>query len=330
MVIFHGRQLSGDEQKVLSELVKQNPASEQLKERWAKPLPTLRCKERVALYFFDCRKPVIDLGRGLVIRTATESEKSRWGDERYYSHVLEYAFDYEHEDKNLMSLVVLALLLFKSGKIRMEWKASGIMNDEVDTSPMVSSGSLPFGDNMKYVLDWGEVDSFVNFWKELRAAEIPRPVLLAGRKLAQSNSSSDFEDRIVYCITSLECLVIGGKDEPSKKGNLSDRIVLLTAGSPDWEKEITRQVDLAYDIRNDIVHDGEPSAEHMGQLRSFPHMFCDFMEDHIRMTIRAYLLLIKSGFCKDKKELIERLSARILPPETHQELGERLKQIRRI
>jgi hypothetical protein len=329
-VIFHDRQLSGDEQKVLSELVKQNPASEQLKEQWAKPLPALRCKRRAALYFFECTETEIVLEPGLVMRVATESEKSRWGDKRCYNHVLEYVFDYEHEDKNLMNLVILALLLFKPGKIRMEWKASGIINDEVDTSPMVFPDSLPFEYDAKYVLDSEEVGRFVDFWKELRATEIPRPVLLASRKLVQSNSSKDFEERIVYCITALECLVIGGKDESSKRWNLSDRVVLLVAGSPTWEKEIKRQLDLAYDIRNDIVHDGEPSAEHRGQLRFFPHMFCDSLEDHIRRTIRAYLLLIRNGFCKDKKELIDRLSVRILPPDIQQELKQRLKQIRRI
>jgi hypothetical protein len=50
-------------------------------------------------------------------------------------------------------------------------------------------------------------------------------------------------------------------------------------------------------------------------------MFCDFLEDYIRRSIKAYMLLVQKGFCRDKNDFINKLLARALDSELNELLN---------
>jgi hypothetical protein len=330
--IIIDRQLTSDEKSTLDKLVKQNLATEEEKKSLAADVENwkIRFRHFAILYWFECLVPTIDLDPpNLMIRAATEYEISMWGNGSY-NHVIEYVHEEKHEDPALMDLVVLALLLFKTGKIKVRGAGWVMVGQEVDHTKMRSPKQLTPGYDL-YTLEPTEVNQFKSFWKQVRASATPLQILIAGRRLIATMERRNLQDKLLDLMIAFECVVCTSKDYKKKNRPIQERISALLAGTPQWVKQIKQELDFGYKLRNDIVHEGEFSGGTIKKLNQdlgvSVENLCMFLEDILRDTLKSWLMLIASGYCSTKFDLIAKLTS--ADPRDTNDLDRVLKGIRR-
>ena len=200
---------------------------------------------------------------------------------------------------------------------------------EVDHTKMRSPKQLMPGYNL-YTLEPTEVDQFKSFWKQVNASTMPSQILIAGRRLIATMERRNLQDKLLDLMAVFECVVCTSKDE-QKNQPIQERISKLLAGTPSWVKLIKQEIDFGYKLRNDIVHEGEFSADRTKQLNldlgiSVEHL-CMYLENILRDTLKSWLMLIASGYCGTKSDLIAKLTS--ADPRDTNDLDRVLKGIRR-
>jgi hypothetical protein len=163
-----------------------------------------------------------------------------------------------------------------------------------------------------YTLDWNEVDDFVRFWSSLVSFPWPPNLMASVRRLiAAQNRYGDhyYEDVLMDLVISLEAIVLR-KNEHPKGRPLSERTGKLTRLISNQLSFAVAQLALAYDLRNDIVHDGSFDPSNMTKLSQvgvFPRIEFLLLEvqRYVRIALREYIFLSNQGLTKE--QIISRL-----------------------
>lgn len=82
-------------------------------------------------------------------------------------------------------------------------------------------------------------------------------VLLSSLTLfARSTAAPDFHDKLVYLLSAIETLLLGGATEPIQT-NLGLRLAFLVENTREGRKEVDRLVRVAYGYRSQYLHHGK-------------------------------------------------------------------------
>lgn len=161
---------------------------------------------------------------------------------------------------------------------------------------------------LSYVLDVGETGAFLNFWATMTSAGWPRNLTASARRLirAQRRRGSDRDkDRLIDLIIGLEALVLN-KDEHRKQQKMSSRFSKLIGGSQ--QQQIENDLRLAYDLRNDAVHDGYFDPNDVARIPRYPTPIPTFImhtEEYLRKGMNNYVGLNNKG--QSKNQIIAQL-----------------------
>jgi hypothetical protein len=156
---------------------------------------------------------------------------------------------------------------------------------------------------LKYVLDVGEDTQFLKFWTLMMSADWPRNLTAAGRRLMRAQRRRGFdrdEDRLIDLIIGFEALVLN-KNERRKQERMSSRFANLIGGSK--RQQIEDDLGLAYDLRNDAVHDGYFDPQDLARIPAYPTPILTFImhiEEYLRKGMIKYVNLNNSGQSKSQ------------------------------
>lgn len=188
--------------------------------------------------------------------------------------------------------IILALQLLKPGVIfaptaffvGSKKKSYGVTN----THPV--TGALP----EYFFLRQKEIVEFVELWKKLKQLENEKPYLIFALKQFYEPFYI-LEDQLVNYMMAFESLVFGrGKSLPKKYGRTPNpygraigiAISMLLGKSEEERTEIERDLAVAYELRNKIVHGHlKMSKNHEKRMRKL----FDKVEDYLRRSLRKFV-----------------------------------------
>ena len=279
-----------------------------------------------ALYHFHGDMwDALTLNNQLRIRRVKKSEKQSygelyekdhglgWGLEGPLSFVVECVSQTWRESEEMMKRLTICLLLFKrdiSGN-RLPWFRLGSRGSELRQSsqlPRVADEELDH-ESMRfpgYRLEIPDFDAFRLFWTTCNQTSWHRSLFVAGNRLLRvqvREGDTVLEDRLIDLMIACEALVLEGEDKKGK--NIAHRIGKLQKQQMSHlEKRAIEELELAYRLRNDVVHDGEFSKKNMAQA-SFPDKFVMFVEQYLRIGLINYIDLMSRG--QSKSQIIQYL-----------------------
>ena len=279
------------------------------------------------LYYFDAEVRIaLSLSDQLRIRRVKKSEKEccgelsdkdhglGWGLDDPLSFVLECVSPTSHQSEETMKKLAISLLMFKHDTsldnklpwFRLRWGGSSpsqsdqlppLRDEELDHEPMSFPG---------YRVGLLDIDPFQTFWTTCNQASWHRSLLVAGNRLLQVHAHEGdvaLEDRLIDLMIACEALVLDGEKEKGK--NIAHRIGKLQKQQmPHLEKRAVEELELAYRLRNDIVHDGEFSSKNLAQV-PFLERFVMSVERYLRIGMINYIDLMNQG--KSKKQITQYL-----------------------
>jgi hypothetical protein len=279
------------------------------------------------LFFFYANTITIDLSPIVRIRAITKTEKYPredlsqpgygWGLEHGYD-TLFFAVDClgrnEVETRDEVERLAVVLLLFKMDPVSSDQLPWFILGERGSSSdfPNATLPPLDYSDLegisgkradpwLRFVLLPGEEDEFRKSWIDGTKSPWPPSLRAAGRRLLRAQSRFGHyrdADRLIDLVIAFEALVIK-KKEWSKQSKLASRIAALVGGS--LSSRVHDDVDLAYDLRNDAVHDGDFDKPHLSRVH-YPSLegFLSELERHLRMSLRSYVAMNNKGLTKDQ------------------------------
>jgi len=156
---------------------------------------------------------------------------------------------------------------------------------------------------LMYVLDAGEDKLFLNFWTAMTSADWPKNLTAAAQRLIRAQRRRGFdrdEDRLIDLIIAFEALVLN-KNEHGKQKQMSSRFSNLIGGRQ--KQQIKDDLSLAYDLRNDAVHDGYFDSKNVAQIPNYPMQIPTFImnvERYLREGMKNYVALNNKGQSKDQ------------------------------
>jgi hypothetical protein len=288
------------------------------------------------LYHFLASANELNLSPTVRIRQITNTEKYMTGDVPNRPEQRGYGWGFEHgypnsffvvdwlrtsPDQNDETVRVSAsLLMFKADVIGMElpwfiqaefrsWQAtSRSVLPDIDPTDLEPLSAANTGTRFPYVLNSGEEAQFTDFWRTTTSSRWEANLIAASRRLIRAQRRMGFEsdeDKIIDLVISFEALVLN-KNERGKQRNLASRFSNLVGGSQ--QQQIESDLLLAYDLRNDAVHDGLLDPTHLAQLPNHPLALTVFLanvENYLRKGMRNYVTFINSG--ESKNQIIRHL-----------------------
>lgn len=296
-------------------------------------LPLWELRADAMYYFYAYVVDELPISRNLRIRRVKKQEKHSygepgdadhgygWGLEGPLSFAIECVASASDEARLTIRKLATALLLFKRDKVandqlpffRLEFGGSRIWEsadlpalrtDELDHERMKFPG---------FELGVGDIDDFRNFWVVCNQSTWHPTLFVAGSRLLQTQQrvgETVFEDRLIDIMIACEALVLSG--EHDKGEHIAHRLSKLQLGkSPYSEARAMTLLRLAYQFRNDIVHEGQLSQSHLAQLPTvrFPDFVVE-VEQVLRAAMVNYVDLMNQG--KSKDDVIQYLDS--LPP----------------
>jgi len=274
------------------------------------------CLRTYRLHYFDAEvSSTLDLGSQLRIRRVKKSEKESYGELWDEDHGLGWGLDgplsfvidcvarNARDARETIKKLAVALLLFKHYDRplhdRLAWfrlRSGGGSLWQSDRLPLIRSEEMAHAD---------ESTSFYGY--HLKVSDI-KSLLLAGSSLLLVQAREDetaLEDRLIDLMIACEALVIEDKEERKKRTKIACRVGKLQKEQiPHLEKRAAEELDLAYRLRNDLVHQGEFSSENLAEA-AFPDQFVMYIEQYLRVGMVNYIDLMNQG--KSKNQIIQYL-----------------------
>jgi hypothetical protein len=227
--------------------------------------------------------------------------------------------------------VTLALSLFKP-KRRVD--SYGSLRYELTWFRRLMGGSGPpvgFTHSESYELDKQSVEAFVSFWRDDYLPVIREDthfLNIAINRYGSFRRGSNWGYGLIDLITSLEALYL------SKEGELSYRLshrcaTLLGLGKTAPEKErIRKMIKTAYDIRNDLVHGGNPDWKKLEKIKPDfrPSDFVMDISEYVRQSIRKFLEInrIHNLSKNNRKQLLDEIDSSIYDEKNLEKFSEKL------
>ncbi|MGA3110289.1 MAG: hypothetical protein ABSD99_12705 [Candidatus Bathyarchaeia archaeon] len=275
----------------------------------------------VMYYFYSDVLDELPFSRDLRIRRVKKQEKQSYGeltdaDHGYglglggpLSFAIECVAPTSDEARSTISKLAIALLLFKRDKIKNDqlpffrldfggsrtWDSADLptlRTDELDHEQMKFPG---------FELRFDEIDNFKKSWDVCNGTWHPT-LIVAGSRLLQTQQrvgETVFEDKLIDIMIACEALVLSGERD---KGELiAHRLGKLQLGKSHYpEDRAMASLKLAYQLRNDIVHEGRLKKSHEDQLPTarFPDFVAE-CEELLRAGMVAYVDLMNEGKSKD-------------------------------
>jgi len=286
------------------------------------------------IYNFSGDFDEIDFGDGLRIRRITTSELEQLSDEvRLTSQVpstdipsLKYVIELRCKTRKLIgetpavkvpspnvqaretfSKVITALRLFKQGTVGFNVIKAISM---IDVPNLVG---VPFTDcvykrfrGLPYTLTEAEPVEFRSFWDTFGKIYLrkPTPLSVAIRRFNYAYERDEIEDKLVDYMIAFEAMLTNRK-EKSKGRLIARRVGKLIETDASILKKIRSELWTAYQLRNDIVHEGAPNFARL-KGRSFER-FVEIVEEYLRRTLKEFLVKSISGV--DKRAIVASLDS---------------------
>jgi hypothetical protein len=168
-------------------------------------------------------------------------------------------------------LVLLALRLFKRGRVSSAGSFEFVISWGNDVSPASGSFGSGFGWHAAdpLVLEAKDDDAFRKLWSALEKVH-ERPVLAnALRRFTFAAERALPDDKIIDLLIAAESLFfsdISKSDRGEYRFRLSTRFALLLGETGDERRQIAKFVRHAYDARSGIVHGGDPGEKNLRAL----------------------------------------------------------------
>lgn len=138
----------------------------------------------------------------------------------------------------------------------------------------------------------------------------PPNLMWAARRLlrAQHRVGEEQDDKLIDLVIALEALLLN-KKERDKQNNLSSRAAKLQRLTGHFHKSATDELFLAYDLRNDAVHDGQFSSANLAKIggSDFLQRYITYLERYVRVSMRNYIKMLNQRLSKD--QIIQQLDA---------------------
>jgi hypothetical protein len=292
------------------------------------------------LFFFQAQQLNIELSQNLRIRAISKLEKyppeedetggwnegCGWGLEKGYDSlffVVDCLGASSSDTSREITRLAACLLMYKTDPTvsieipRFELSYWGRRANEYSGRlPSLNYGALEeinllgqSGPLVLYLLGFQEQDPFLKFWTKMTSNVWTPNLMWAARRLlrAQHRVGEEQDDKLIDLVIALEALVLS-KKERDKQKNLSSRAGRLQGLTGHLEKRAIDELFLAYDLRNDAVHDGLFSSANLSRVggSDFLQRYITYIERYVRVGMRNYLEMANQGLSKD--QIIQQLS----------------------
>lgn len=157
----------------------------------------------------------------------------------------------------------------------------------------------------RYFLHSNELEPFLIFWSNLTKKIWHANLVPASRRLIlmQSRFGTDsLEDRLIDSMIAFEALLLRREDE--KGPTIAHRTAGLLGGT---RGQVRDRVKLAYECRNDLVHDGEVAKKHRTRIGMPFERFVSQVEGDLRSSMLKYIELMNNG--SSKKSILRTLGS---------------------
>lgn len=111
------------------------------------------------------------------------------------------------------------------------------------------------------------LDVISNLLKKEELNEFESRVLNSLFIYSRAAFTSDPMEKLVFTLSSLESFLLRDKSEPIQQ-NLSDRFAYFITRTPDYRKDLVRQIKYIYALRSDYLHHGLTKSENT-ELKNF-------------------------------------------------------------
>jgi hypothetical protein len=193
--------------------------------------------------------------------------------------------------------VVLALRLFKAGRVREAGSFEFVVRYDDEVSPSTGSANSLFGwhPGEPYVLEKDELVGLCDLWSDLEQAHTRSEVEPALRRFRFAAERSRPDDEIVDLMIASESLFlheIGTRDRGELRFRISTRAAALLGATLDERLRLSKFMRGAYDVRSAIAHGGTPGDDVLrdleGERATIPAV-ADDLEDVLRRALQAAL-----------------------------------------
>jgi len=199
--------------------------------------------------------------------------------------------------------VLLALRLFKPGRVGWSGAFECVVRSETELSPASGSFAPSFGWHAgdPYVLGAKDHEPFREFWLGLEKAHDHPTVVGALRRFTYAFDRTLPEDKIVDLLIAAESLFfndIGPSDRGEFRFRLSIRVALLIGETVEERRQIGKFMRHSYDARSGIVHGGDPGEENLRALdgsRVSASECASALEDVLRRALRLAIVRLAEG-----------------------------------
>jgi len=251
------------------------------------------------LFFFDTLVPIIEFSDRLRIRAVTKREKFDMGwrlikGEMYLNFVVDWAhrLDIDEQDESL-KLAVCLHLFDRYGLLQVEPASSRVIF-EPRLEPL-NLKDLVFDPNLLshkeparfqgYLLT--KINEMKGSWKHVAEKPWPDQAILAGKRLLWVKARREYEDKLVDLMIAFEALLL--KRYEREKGELiARRAARLIETDTSILKNTCNELSTAYQLRNDIVHEGAPDFTRLKGY--FFERFVEFVEVYLRRTLQEFVM----------------------------------------
>jgi hypothetical protein len=202
-----------------------------------------------------------------------------------------------------------ALRLYKSGSLSYQH----VIQKSIFWNPLGDAmhspqKNVPFLFVKNYELTNDELPKFLEFWKLFNQTQVKENALRTSlRRFTLVYERDGAEDRLIDYVIALEALLLQNEPELRLKFSLRGA-ALLDNDDPKERKKVFHELHEGYKQRNNIAH-GEIPKQIVtvgGETLQLTQLI-DRVGNHVRATIRAFILLNKS-----KKQILAMLDQKII------------------
>jgi hypothetical protein len=173
--------------------------------------------------------------------------------------------------------------------------------------PPIDRGDIDPGHNKYpgYFLRANELKPFLVFWSNSTSGVWHANLVPASRRLIRMQSrrgTDSLEDRLIDSMIAFEALLL--KRDDDKGPTIAHRTAQLLGDS---NGQVKRKLKLAYECRNDLVHDGQVSKEKLTRIGTLFERFVSQIEGDLRCSMVKYIELMNNG-CS-KKTILRQLGS---------------------
>lgn len=135
-----------------------------------------------------------------------------------------------------------------------------------------------------------------------RPSELEEQLLTCYTLFARGIRSTDFHERVVFCLVALEALLLKSTTEPIG-ANMGNRAAFLAYKPKGDRRKAKETISKAYEVRSRFLHHGERKMENMDLLRDLqPLVWCALQNVFVR---------IAKG-CKTRTDLLEQIENELM------------------